>query len=82
MAKPIITTNVPGCKDTLLNGLTGFLCEPANIDDLANKINSFLLLSNEERLQMGRRGRQFIQENFDESIVIKKYLNIINSIKC
>jgi glycosyltransferase involved in cell wall biosynthesis len=82
MAKPIITTNVPGCKDTLINGLTGFLCEPANVDDLANKINSFLLLSNEERLHMGSRGRQFIQENFDESIVIKKYLNIINSVKC
>ena len=81
MARPIITTNVPGCKDTLLNGLTGFLCESANADDLARKIHSFLLLSYEERFQMGCRGRQFIQENFDESIVIKKYLNIINSIK-
>jgi glycosyltransferase involved in cell wall biosynthesis len=81
MARPIITTNVPGCKDTIVNGLTGFLCEPANSDDLASKINSFLLLSHEERLQMGSRGRQFIQENFDESLVINKYLKIINSIK-
>jgi len=81
MARPIITTNVPGCKDTIVNGLTGFLCEPANSDDLASKINSFLLLSYEERLQMGSRGRQFIQENFDESLVINKYLKIINSIK-
>jgi glycosyltransferase involved in cell wall biosynthesis len=81
MARPIITTNVPGCKDTLVDGLTGFLCEPANAEDLASKICSFLLLSCEERLQMGSRGRRFIQENFDESIVINKYLNIINSIK-
>jgi glycosyltransferase involved in cell wall biosynthesis len=78
MARPIITTNVPGCKDTLINGLTGFLCEPANIEDLTNKMCSFLLLSKEERLEMGINGRHFIQENFDESIVIKKYLNTIN----
>lgn len=81
MARPIITTNVPGCKDTLVDGLTGLLCESANADDLASKIYSFLLLSYEERLQMGSRGRQFIQEKFDESIVINKYLNIINSIR-
>ena len=45
MGRPIITTNVPGCKDTLINGLTGFMCEPADVDDLANKICDFLLLS-------------------------------------
>jgi glycosyltransferase involved in cell wall biosynthesis len=82
MARPIITTNVPGCKDTLIDGLTGLLCEPANTNDLVSKICNFLLLSYEERLQMGSRGRQFIQENFDESIVINKYLKVINSIKC
>jgi len=78
MARPIVTTNVPGCKDTLINGLTGFMCEPADVDDLANKICNFLLLSKEEKNKMGTHGRKFIQENFDESIVIKKYLNIIN----
>jgi len=81
MARPIITTNVPGCKDTLIDGLTGLLCEPANTNDLVSKICNFLLLSYEERLQMGSRGRQFIQENFDESTVINKYLKVINSIK-
>lgn len=39
---PIITTNVPGCRETVLNGINGFLVEPFSADSLANAILSFV----------------------------------------
>lgn len=77
MRKPIITTNVVGCKEVVDNGINGFLCEPKNIDSLYSAMEKMLLLSPEERLQMGKKGREKMEIFFDESIVIKAYLDAI-----
>jgi len=77
MSKPIITTNVVGCKEVVDHGINGFLCEPKNVDSLYNAIEKMLLLSPEERFQMGKKGREKMEIFFDESIVIKAYLDAI-----
>jgi glycosyltransferase involved in cell wall biosynthesis len=77
MAKPIITTNVIGCKNVVDDGVNGFVCEPKNSTDLALKMKSMILLSNEDRQIMGRNGRLKMEKEFDESIVIQKYLHTI-----
>jgi len=77
MSKPIITTNVVGCKEVVDHGINGFLCEPKNVDSLYNAIEKMLLLSPEERFQMGKKGREKMEIFFDESIVIKVYLDAI-----
>lgn len=75
MEKPLIATNVTGCKNIILDNVTGFLAEPKNSEDLAEKIEKFLSLSEKEREEMGKAGRKYIQENFDEKIVIDIYKN-------
>lgn len=73
MEKPIITTNVPGCKEVVDDGVNGYLCEPKDINALAEKMEAFIHLSNEEKINMGKAGRDKILRNFDENIIIDIY---------
>lgn len=80
LGKPIITTNNVGCKDTVDDGFNGFLCNPKDSEDLASKLEKFILLSNEEKHQMGLNSRIKAEKEFDEEIIIKKYYDIIKSV--
>jgi len=73
MAKPLITTNVPGCKEVVDDGVNGYLCEVKNSDSLAKAMQRMLDLSELERQEMGRKGREKIIAQFDEKLVIAKY---------
>jgi glycosyltransferase involved in cell wall biosynthesis len=74
MAKPIITTDNVGCRDVVDDGVNGFLCEVKNAQDLADKMAKMIQLSSDERTAMGRAGREKMIREFDEEIVISKYL--------
>jgi glycosyltransferase involved in cell wall biosynthesis len=78
MGKPIITTNVVGCKEVVDHGVNGFLCEVKNAQDLALKMKEMLLLSEDQRTSMGKNGRLKMENEFDEQIVIQKYLQAID----
>ncbi len=78
MAKPIITTNVVGCKEVVVDGENGLLCEVKNSIDLASKMSKMLMLSEGQRRSMGEKGRLKIEQEFDEKIVIQKYLQAID----
>ena len=80
MEKPIITTNNVGCRDVLDDGVNGYLCEIKNSIDLADKMKKMLSLSDEQRKAMGKAGREKIVKEFDEQIVINKYLEAIEDI--
>ena len=80
MGLPIVTTNVPGCKDVIVNNETGFLAEVRDSSDLAMQMEKMFLLSDEERNEMGRKARKRAIEVFDEKIIIKYYKNAIYSI--
>lgn len=73
MGKPLITTNNVGCRDTVTNGVTGFLCQPRNAEDLATALESFLKMTKSEQNQMGEKSREKIEKEFDERIVIEAY---------
>jgi glycosyltransferase involved in cell wall biosynthesis len=73
MARPVIATDVPGCRDVVVNGETGYLCEARSADALAATMARFLNLAEEERKQMGMRGQQFVRERFDEALVQAQY---------
>jgi len=77
MAKPIIATDVAGCRQVVDNGKTGFLCRVKDSDDLADKMEKVMLLSESERKDMGLAGREKMKLEFDEEIVIKKYLEVL-----
>lgn len=80
MAKPIITTDSIGCRDVIVDGKNGFSCKAKDTIDLADKLEKMVLLSHQERLKMGRNNRHKIETEFDERIVIEKYLLAIEEI--
>ncbi|WP_309498685.1 glycosyltransferase family 4 protein [Sulfurovum sp.] len=77
MAKPIITTNVPGCKEVVDEGINGYLCEVKDANSLAEQMKKMMLLSDDERRGMGKKGREKVMKEFDEKIVIEKYKKTI-----
>lgn len=80
MAKPIITTDSVGCRDVVEDGVTGYLCRVRDSTDLADKMMRMLDLSEKHRINMGRLGREKMMREFDERIVIEKYLKVIGEI--
>ncbi|NEW60877.1 glycosyltransferase family 4 protein, partial [Sulfurovum sp. bin170] len=80
MAKPIVTTDVVGCRDVVEHGVNGFLCEVKNANSLAMEMEKIILMTPQERTEMGNRGRERVIGKFDEKIVIEKYLNSISKI--
>jgi glycosyltransferase involved in cell wall biosynthesis len=78
MARPIVTTNSVGCREVVEDGVNGYLCRTKDALDLAEKIAKIIALSPEERQEMGRRGREKVKQEFDEKIVINKYMNTIH----
>jgi len=79
MSKPIITTNVTGCKEVVDNGHNGFLVTSKSSKSLSIAMEKMINLSHKERVQMGMRGRLKVINEFDDKIVIKKYLDTISS---
>jgi glycosyltransferase involved in cell wall biosynthesis len=80
MAKPIITTDVPGCKEVVDDGINGYLCQPRDADSLAMQMKKMMHLSQTHRERMGQKGREKVVADFDERLVIEKYLEAISSI--
>jgi glycosyltransferase involved in cell wall biosynthesis len=81
MGRPIITTNAVGCREVVDDGRNGFLCKVRDAGDLATKMEQMLKLSLEQRKQMSQYGRQKMEREFDEIIVINKYLTTLNSLQ-
>lgn len=73
MEKPIIATDVTGCREVVEKGVTGFLVEARSALAVANAMENFLNLNSKERKLMGERGRKKVIEEFDEKIVINIY---------
>ena len=80
MGKPIVTTDNVGCRETVDDGVNGFLCKPRCAEDLAQKMEKIILMSHEQRLAMGLKSREKIEREFDEKIVIQKYLDAVDEI--
>lgn len=80
-ARPIITTDHPGCKETVCDGVSGFIYPGGNVDALVNKIETFLRdVPNSVRTQMGLEGRKKIEQEFNREIVISAYMETIQNI--
>lgn len=77
MAKPLIVSDAPGCRDVVLDGQTGYLCEVKNAQSLAQRCEQFLTLSDSEKQAMGKAGRSFMEAKFDEKWVIKQYFSTL-----
>lgn len=79
--RPIVATNVSGCKETYDEGITGFGCSPKSVESLQNAIKRFLCLSWEEKKRMGEMGRRKMEREFDRDIVVNAYLEEISKLE-
>ena len=79
MGKPVIATDVPGCRDVVEEGKTGYLCADRSADSLAAAMLKMIETPTSERLRMGELGRRKIEQEFCETRVIDLYIDALNS---
>ena len=78
--RPVIATNISGCKEIFEEGVTGFSCEPKSSEDLIRALKKFLKLSREERAVMGQKARQKMEREFDREKVVDAYMEEIETV--
>lgn len=78
--RPVITTKVPGCRETVDDGKTGFLIEARSAESLVNGVEKFISLPYEQKVIMGQMARKKVEDEFDRQMVVDAYLNEIKSI--
>jgi len=80
MSLPIITTNVPGCKDVVTDEFNGLLCKVKDADDLYLQIEKMINCKSDVIKEMSLNSRKVAVEKFDINIVNKIYLNEISKL--
>ena len=78
MERPIIASNVPGCREIVVDGITGFLCEPQSVNTLIACMMHMLSLSEEIRKEFGQNARDRVCQLFDEKKIIHLYQDKLN----
>lgn len=78
--RPIIASDVAGCRETFDDGVSGFGCEVKNADSLADRIVKFIELPYEKKKAMGLAGRRKMEREFDRNLVINAYTDEIYKI--
>jgi glycosyltransferase involved in cell wall biosynthesis len=77
LGKPLIATDVPGCREIARQGVNALLCKVADAQSLADAMLAMLAMPEAERARLGRAGRRIAEEEFDERIVSDRYLEAL-----
>lgn len=80
MGRPVIATDVPGCRETVNDLETGFLVRPKDIEDLVSKIEKFIQIPLDVKRKMGIAARNKVEKEFNRQIVVERYLCELNTI--
>ena len=81
MGRPVLASNISGCKEIVEDGKTGFLFEKGSTDSIVNALNKFLNTDYEDLIKMGKSAREKVEKEFDRNIIVNKYLDIIKEIE-
>jgi glycosyltransferase involved in cell wall biosynthesis len=79
-ARPLIATDVPGCREVVQDGVNGFLCEARSAVSLADAMRRLVQLSSAERTAMGLAARRRVQDWFSERAVVEAYLGALGKV--
>ncbi|RWC62595.1 glycosyltransferase family 4 protein [Mesorhizobium sp.] len=77
MGRPLIATDVPGCREVVDHAVNGFLCKVRDPNDLASKMIEFAMMDDASRDRMGVESRKKVERQFSETIVIERYMRQI-----
>ena len=69
--RPIITSDIPGCREAVVNNVSGFLCIPKDVDSLYKAMKKIIFLKYYDREKMGLEGRKHMENKFDKKKVVK-----------
>ena len=78
MGRPVITSAIPGCREAVEDGKSGYLCEVKNADMLFEKMKLMADKSTDEIEEMGRCARKRIEELFDKEKIVEQTVEIIS----
>lgn len=81
MGKPLIATDVPGCRNVVAHGQNGFLCRVRDAEDLSRQMLAFLSLPQERIDALGARSREKVEREFDERLVVTRYLETLDRLR-
>lgn len=76
IGRPVITTDVPGCRETINHGLNGFMIPPWNVELLAEAMINFIV-NPQQVISMGKESRRMAEEKFDENVATDKLISIL-----
>lgn len=75
--RSLITSDIPGCREAVDEGVNGYLCEKMNVGSLEGCLERFLSLSTEVRQEMGIGGRKKVEAEFDKKMIVKETVEAI-----
>ena len=75
--RPIITSDIPGCREAVVENVSGLLCQPRNARDLYEKMKVMIEKSRSERETMGKEGRKHMERTFDKKAVVKDTIDAL-----
>ena len=78
MGRPLITTDVAGCKEAVEDTVNGYLCKVKDVETLVSAMEKIILMSMEQRVIMGEAGRVKMQCEFDIKLATERYINTLH----
>lgn len=78
--RPIIASDIPGCKEIISEGINGYTFKVKNVSSLVQIIEEFVHLEYNSKINMGLLGRKKVEQEFNREIIVKKYLEEIECI--
>jgi glycosyltransferase involved in cell wall biosynthesis len=80
MEKPVITTDTPGCNEAVEEGYNGILVPVRNSHALADAFERFIDLTPDQRIKMGKNGREKVLNEFDDTLIANQIVDIVESV--
>ena len=70
IGRPLVTSDIPGCREAVVDGVSGYLCPKQSTEGLYQCMKRFMQLGHDQRKQMGMEGRRHVEEVFDKKKVV------------
>ena len=80
IGRPAIASDIPGCREGIDNGVSGYTFPVQDVDKLAEAVDRFIQMDHSDKEQMGRKSREKMEREFDRNIVTNIYLEEIKKI--
>jgi galacturonosyltransferase len=75
---PILASDIPGCREIVIDGINGYTHIPGSVSSITTQLRRLIELNNNERVKMGKLGRELVESKFSIDKVLELYTKILN----